>query len=50
MARCTRDVSAGEVILFHEGQPWTLEALPHIASALPARGLERVTMHDLFAR
>lgn len=49
VARCTQDVSAGEVILFHEGQPWTLAALPHIVSALSARGFECVTMHDLFA-
>jgi peptidoglycan/xylan/chitin deacetylase (PgdA/CDA1 family) len=48
VARCA-DSPPGEVILFHEGQPWTLEALPHIVSALSARGLECVTMHDLFA-
>jgi peptidoglycan/xylan/chitin deacetylase (PgdA/CDA1 family) len=47
--RCTQNVSAGEVFLFHEGQPWTLEAMPHIVSALSAQGLECVTMHDLFA-
>ncbi len=49
VARCTRTVSAGEVFLFHEGQPWTLEALPHIVSALGAKQLECVTMSDLFA-
>jgi peptidoglycan/xylan/chitin deacetylase (PgdA/CDA1 family) len=43
-------VGAGDVILFHEGQPWTLEALPRIVAALHASGLECVTMHDLFAR
>lgn len=43
-------VRAGDVLLFHEGQPWTLEALPHIVSALHDSGLECVTMHDLFAR
>jgi peptidoglycan/xylan/chitin deacetylase (PgdA/CDA1 family) len=50
VARCTHGVSAGEVLLFHEGQPWTLEALPHIVSALRSRNLECVTMRDLFAR
>ncbi|HEY5926674.1 MAG TPA: polysaccharide deacetylase family protein [Kofleriaceae bacterium] len=43
-------VGAGDVLLFHEGQPWTLEALPRIVAALHASGLECVTMHDLFAR
>jgi peptidoglycan-N-acetylglucosamine deacetylase len=43
-------VSAGDVLLFHEGQTWTLEALPRIVAALYASGLECVTMHDLFAR
>lgn len=41
---------AGDVLLFHEGQDWTLEALPRIVAALHASGLECVTMHDLFAR
>lgn len=49
VTRCTQNVSAGDVFLFHEGQPWSLEALPHIVSALAAQGLECVTMHDLFA-
>ena len=43
-------VSGGDVLLFHEGQEWTLEALPRIVTALHASGLECVTMHDLFAR
>ena len=37
-------------MLFHEGQEWTLEALPRIVAGLQARGLECVTMHDLFAQ
>jgi peptidoglycan/xylan/chitin deacetylase (PgdA/CDA1 family) len=41
--------AAGDVLLFHEGQPWTLAALPRIVAALAATGLECVTMHDLFA-
>ena len=49
--RCSPGVvSGGDVLLFHEGQEWTLEALPRIVSALLASGLECVTMHDLFAR
>ncbi len=49
--RCSpAHVSAGDVLLFHEGQQWTLEAIPRIVTALEAAGLECVTMHDLFAR
>lgn len=43
-------VTGGDVLLFHEGQTWTLDALPRIVGALHASGLECVTMHDLFAR
>ncbi|MEO8843874.1 MAG: polysaccharide deacetylase family protein [Kofleriaceae bacterium] len=43
-------VGAGDVLLFHEGQEWTLEALPRIVTALHASGLECVTMFDLFAK
>ena len=49
--RCSpRQVAAGDVLLFHEGQEWTLEALPRIVAGLHGAGLECVTMHDLFAR
>jgi peptidoglycan-N-acetylglucosamine deacetylase len=49
--RCgPRNVGAGDVLLFHEGQAWTREALPRIVAALHASGYECVTMHDLFAR
>ena len=49
--RCSpAHVGPGDVLLFHEGQEWTLEALPPIVAALHASGLECVTMHDLFAR
>ena len=44
------EVSNGDVLLFHEGQEWTLEALPRIVTALHASGLECVTMFDLFAK
>ncbi len=48
--RCSPQVvSGGDVLLFHEGQEWTLEALPPIVAALHASGFECVTMHDLFA-
>jgi peptidoglycan/xylan/chitin deacetylase (PgdA/CDA1 family) len=48
--RCSPEhVGAGDVLLFHEGQQWTLDALPPIVAALHAAGLECVTMHDLFA-
>ena len=48
--RCAPDrVSPGEVLLFHEGQTWTLDALPRIVTALQGAGYELVTMHDLFA-
>jgi len=50
-ATCGPDnISGGEVLLFHEGQQWTLDALPRIVTALHASGYECVTMHDLFAR
>jgi peptidoglycan-N-acetylglucosamine deacetylase len=42
-------ITAGDVVLFHEGQQWTLDALPHIVATLQSAGLECVTMHDLFA-
>jgi peptidoglycan/xylan/chitin deacetylase (PgdA/CDA1 family) len=50
-ARCRPGVvGPGDVLLFHEGQDWTLAALPQIVAALHAAGLECVTMYDLFAR
>jgi len=49
--RCSPNVIVpGDVLLFHEGQEWTLAALPRIVTALHAAGYEHVTMHDLFAR
>lgn len=48
--RCAPDkVRGGEVVLLHEEQRWTLEALPRIVRSLQGAGLECVTMHDLFA-
>jgi peptidoglycan-N-acetylglucosamine deacetylase len=49
--RCSpKVVSAGDVLLFHEGQDWTLAALPQIVAGLHAAGLECVTMHDLVSK
>jgi peptidoglycan-N-acetylglucosamine deacetylase len=47
-ARCA-SATAGEVVLLHEGQQCTLDALPLIVRGLRDAGLECVTMHDLFA-
>jgi peptidoglycan-N-acetylglucosamine deacetylase len=48
--RCTPDVvRPGEVLLFHEHQRTTLEALPRIVEGLKGAGYECVTMADLFA-
>jgi peptidoglycan/xylan/chitin deacetylase (PgdA/CDA1 family) len=49
-ARCSpAHVAPGEVILLHEGQQWTLDALPRIVGPLQEAGYELVTMQDLFA-
>ena len=49
-ARCAPSVvKPGEVILLHEGQRWTLDALPGIVSALRDAGYEMVTMAEMFA-
>jgi peptidoglycan-N-acetylglucosamine deacetylase len=48
--RCSPNhVGPGDVLLMHEGQQWTLDAIPRIVTALHAAGYECVTMHDLFA-
>jgi peptidoglycan/xylan/chitin deacetylase (PgdA/CDA1 family) len=47
--RCSpRHVAPGEVILHHEGQTWTLDALPRIVAGLRDAGYELVTMAELF--
>ncbi len=49
-ARCAAGpIEPGEVMLFHEGQAWTIEALPAIVAGLHGAGFECVTMADLFA-
>jgi peptidoglycan/xylan/chitin deacetylase (PgdA/CDA1 family) len=48
VARCAPDkVAPGEVILLHEGQEWTLDALPRIVEGLRGAGYSMVTMADL---
>ena len=42
-------VGAGDIVLFHEGQPWTLEALPHVLGNLRGLGFELVTVSELLA-
>ncbi len=42
-------VTSGEVLLFHEGQQWTLDALPAIVGNLRNAGYECVTMFDLMS-
>ena len=45
-----RPVQAGEIVLLHEGQPWTLDALPKILSTLTEAGHELVTTGELLGR
>ncbi len=47
-AKCAT-ANAGDVLLFHEGQQHTLDALPIVVEQLRSTGHECVTMHDLFA-
>lgn len=42
-------VAPGEIVLLHEGQPWTLDALPTIIKNLRKRGHELVTVSELLA-
>ncbi len=39
----------GEIVLLHEGQPWTLDALPAIVGNLRKAGHELVTVGELLA-
>lgn len=39
--------SAGEIVLLHEGQPWTINALPDIVDSLKRKGHELVTVSEL---
>jgi peptidoglycan/xylan/chitin deacetylase (PgdA/CDA1 family) len=49
-ARCHPSViEPGDVLLFHEGHQWTLDALPMIIEGFLGDGFELVTMADLVA-
>jgi peptidoglycan/xylan/chitin deacetylase (PgdA/CDA1 family) len=41
--------SAGDIVLLHEGQPLTIEALPSVVGSLKERGHELVTVGELLA-
>ena len=43
------NVQEGSIILFHEGKPGTLEALPRVIKELKVRGYEMVTLSQLMA-
>ncbi|MDW8283312.1 MAG: polysaccharide deacetylase family protein [Myxococcales bacterium] len=43
-----RPPEGGEILLLHEGQTWTLSALPGIAALLRAQGLVAVPLSELF--
>ncbi|HWL86724.1 MAG TPA: hypothetical protein VNO21_13030, partial [Polyangiaceae bacterium] len=45
-SRVTR-VRGGEIVLMHEGQSWTLSALPSIVGRLRRSGFELVTVGEL---
>jgi peptidoglycan/xylan/chitin deacetylase (PgdA/CDA1 family) len=40
-------VKPGDIVLLHEGQSWTLDALPRILSALTAAGWRTVTVGEI---
>lgn len=45
----TQRANPGEILLFHEGQAWTLDALPAIVGGLRQAGHELVTVGELLA-
>lgn len=45
----TQRATPGEILLFHEGQAWTLDALPTIVGGLRQAGHELVTVGELLA-
>jgi peptidoglycan/xylan/chitin deacetylase (PgdA/CDA1 family) len=44
------DISGGSIVLLHEGQTWTLDALPEIIQGLKEAGHELVTVGELLGR
>jgi peptidoglycan/xylan/chitin deacetylase (PgdA/CDA1 family) len=45
----TTSASGGDIVLLHEGQPWTMKALPTIVGELKKAGHELVTVSELLA-
>jgi peptidoglycan/xylan/chitin deacetylase (PgdA/CDA1 family) len=43
-------VTPGEIVLLHEAQAWTLEALPRICDGLKQAGYELITVGELLRR
>ena len=41
------DLTPGEIVLLHEGQSWTLAALPRILTALADAGWRAVTVGEI---
>lgn len=46
---CAREAAGGDIVLLHEGQPWTMNALPTIVGELKKAGHELVTVSELLA-
>jgi peptidoglycan/xylan/chitin deacetylase (PgdA/CDA1 family) len=44
LARLTRGLAAGDVLLLHDSSPVVLEVLPALLDALAARGLKSVAL------
>jgi peptidoglycan/xylan/chitin deacetylase (PgdA/CDA1 family) len=44
------DIPGGSIVLLHEGQKWTLDALPEILHKLKEAGHELVTVGELLGR
>ena len=50
VANLTPDrLGSGDIVLLHEGQRWTLEALPAVLGALRGAGYQMVTISELMA-
>jgi peptidoglycan/xylan/chitin deacetylase (PgdA/CDA1 family) len=49
VARRVACSTAGEIVLLHEGQRWTLDALGPMVAALRDAGLELVTVSEMLS-
>jgi peptidoglycan-N-acetylglucosamine deacetylase len=47
VGRVAARVRSGDIVLLHEGQPWTLEALPSLLRGLDEAGFRAVTVTEL---